>query len=126
MEKGLQLTEQDITKYRREIDNIDLNEKNQILQQSSIIINNLLSNLKLDQFQLILVQEVNALHNIITTTPNLETSIQQRIIFALKYFLQGNDDIPDDIPGVGFIDDLAVVDWVISDIKDQYSHYFQA
>lgn len=126
MEKGLQLTEKDITKYRQEIDNIDLSEKTEILQQSSIKINNLLSNPKLDQFQLILVQEVNALHNIITTTPNLETSIQQKIIFALKYFLQGEDEIPDDIPGVGFIDDLAVVDWVIRDIKDQYSHYFQA
>ena len=126
MEKGLQLTEKDITKYRQEIDNIDLSEKTKILQQSSIKINNLLSNPKLDQFQLILVQEVNALHNIITTTPNLETSIQQKIIFALKYFLQGEDEIPDDIPGVGFIDDLAVVDWVIRDIKDQYSHYFRA
>ena len=126
MEKGLKLTEQDITKYRQEIDNIDLKEKNDILKQSSIKINNLLSNSKLDQFQLILVQEVNALHDIITTTPNLENSIQQKIIFALKYFLQGEDEIPDDIPGVGFIDDLAVVDWVIRDIKDQYSHYFQA
>ena len=126
MDKGLQLTEQDITRYRQEIDNIDLKEKNQILHQSLIKINNLLSKPKLDQFQLILVQEINALHNILSATPNLETSIQQKIIFALKYFLQGEDDIPDDIPGVGFIDDLAVVDWIIRDIKDQYSHYFKA
>ena len=42
MEKGLQLTEKDITKYRKEIDKIDLNEKDQILKQSSIKINNLL------------------------------------------------------------------------------------
>ena len=126
MEKGMQLTKEDINKYRIEIDEIDLKEKDDILKNSLFKINGLLANTKLDQFQVILVQEINALHNILRTNPNLEISIQQKILFALKYFLQGQDDIPDDIPGVGFIDDLAVVDWVIREIKDQYSHYFKA
>ena len=126
MEKGMQLTKVDINKYRIEIDEIDLKEKDDILKNSLFKINGLLANTKLDQFQVILVQEINALHNILRTNPNLEISIQQKILFALKYFLQGQDDIPDDIPGVGFIDDLAVVDWVIREIKDQYSHYFKA
>ncbi len=126
MEKGMQLTKEDINKYRIEIDEIDLKEKDYILKNSLFKINGLLANTKLDQFQIILVQEINALHNILRTNPNLEISIQQKILFALKYFLQGQDDIPDDIPGVGFIDDLAVVDWVIREIKDQYSHYFKA
>ena len=126
MDKVMQLTKNDINKYRIEIDEIDLKEKDDILNKSLIKINSLLGNAKLDQFQIILVQEINALYNILRTNPNLEISIQQKIIFALKYFLQGQDDIPDDIPGVGFIDDLAVVDWVIREIKDQYSHYFKA
>ena len=126
MEKGMQLTKVDINKYRIEIDEIDLKEIDDILKNSLFKINGLLANTKLDQFQVILVQEINALHNILRTNPNLEISIQQKILFALKYFLQGQDDIPDDIPGVGFIDDLAVVDWVIREIKDQYSHYFKA
>lgn len=126
MNKGLQLTEKDIIKYREEIDSIDLNEKNNILSRSLIKLNSLLKNTKLDQFQLVLIQELNILYNILNTTENLETSIQQKIIFALKYFLKSEDDIPDEIPGVGFIDDLAVVDWVIKDIKEQYSHYFHA
>jgi len=126
MDKGIQLTESDVNKYRIEIDEIDLKEKDNILKSSLLKINGLLGNTKLDQFQILLVQEINALHNILRTNPNLEISIQQKILFALKYFLQGHDDIPDDIPGVGFIDDLAVVDWVIKEIKDQYSHYFKA
>lgn len=126
MDKGMQLTKKDVNKYRIEIDAIDLKEKDDILISSQQKINGLLGNTKLDQFQIILIQEVNALHNILKTNPNLENSIQQKILFALKYFLQGQDDIPDDIPGIGFIDDLAVVDWVIREIKDQYSHYFKA
>jgi len=126
MSKGLQLTEKDIIKYREEIDNINLNEKFDIQLKSALKINNMLKHPNVDQYQLILVQEIGILHKILNENFNLETSIQQKIIFALKYFLQGEDDIPDDIPGVGFIDDLAVVDWIIRDIKEQYSHYFQA
>ena len=126
MEKGMKLTESDVNKYRIEIDNVDLHEKDDILQKTQIKLNSLLGNTKLDQFKIILMQEINALYNILKTTPNLEISVQQKILFALKYFLQNQDDIPDEIPGIGFIDDLAVVDWVIREIKDQYSQYFQA
>jgi len=120
------LTENDIRKYRQEIDKVDLNEKIDILHRSEIKLNNMLNHPDVDNFQFVLVQEINILHIMLKTNPNLEKSIQQKIIFALKYFLLGEDDIPDNIPGMGFIDDLAVVDWVIKDIKDQYSHYFQA
>lgn len=126
MEKGIQLTEQDIQKYRKEIDKIDLSDKDRVLMETFIKITKLFENKKLDKFQLVLVQEINGLYNIFKSTPNLEELVQQKIIFALTYFIKGQDDIPDNIPGIGFLDDLAVVDWVIQDIKEQYSHYFQA
>ena len=126
MENSLQLTEEDINKYRKIIDEIDLSEKDKIMTEAVIKITKLFENKKLSQFQLVLVQEINALYNILNTNPNLEKLVQQKIIFAIKYFLKGQDDIPDDIPEIGFLDDLAVVDWIIHDIKDQYSHYFQA
>lgn len=126
MRKGMQLTEQDIQKYRKKIDEIDLSDKDRVLMETFIKITKLFENKKLDKFQLVLVQEINGLYNILKSTPNLEELVQQKIIFALKYFVKGQDEIPDDIPGIGFLDDLAVVDWVIQDIKEQYSHYFQA
>jgi uncharacterized membrane protein YkvA (DUF1232 family) len=126
MDNRLQLTEQDIKKYRKIIDKIDLSEKNIIMTEAIIKITKLFENKNLSQFQLVLVQEINALFNILKTNPNLERLVQQKIIFAIKYFLKGQDDIPDDIPEIGYLDDLAVVDWIIHDIKDQYSHYFQA
>ena len=126
MENNLQLTEEDIKKYRKIIDEIDISEKDKILTEAIIKITKLFENKNLSQFQLILVQEINALCNILRTTPHLEQLVQQKIIFAINYFLKGQDDIPDDIPEIGFLDDLAVVDWIIHDIKEQYSHYFQA
>ena len=126
MNKGIQLVDKDIIKYQKEIDNIDLKDKADILSRSIVKINLLLQNPNIDQFQVVLLQEVNTLYNLLNSNPNLETSIQQKILFALKYFLQGNDDIPDDLPGVGYVDDLAVVDWIIQEIKTQYSKYFQA
>jgi len=126
VKKGLQLTEKDIQIYRQEIDEIDISEKDKILTEAIVKITRLFEHQKLDKFQLILIQEINALYNILRTTPNLEPLVQQKIIFALKYFLTGHDDIHDDIPEIGFLDDLAVVDWVIKDIKAQYSQYFHA
>ena len=126
MKKGIQLVEKDIVRYQKEIDAIELDKKEDILNRSIVKINILLQNPKLDQFQIVLVQEINILYNLLKNNPNLETSIQQKILFALEYFLQGDDDIPDEIPNVGFLDDLAVVEWVIQEIKAQYSQYFRA
>ena len=126
MKNSLRLTENDIKKYQQEIDNIDINEKDEILAEAFVKLTKLFENKKLNRFQLVLAQEINSLHNVLQSTSNLEQSVQQKIIFALKYFIETKDDIPDDIPGIGFLDDLTVVDWVIQDIKEQYSHYFQA
>ena len=126
MKNRLKLTENDIKKYRLEIDNIDISEKDEILVEAFVKITKLFENKKLDQFQLVLAQEINSLHNVLQRSSNLEQLVQKKIIFALKYFLKGQDDIPDDIPGLGFLDDLTVVDWVIQDIKEQYSRYFLA
>ncbi|NHZ84249.1 MAG: DUF1232 domain-containing protein [Planctomycetia bacterium] len=122
----MQLTEKDIQKYRKEINKVNLNTKDNVLKKTFIKITKLLENRNLDQFKLVLVQEINGLYNILKSRPNLEELVQQKIIFALNYFLTSQDDIPDDIPGIGFIDDLAVVDWIIKDIKEQYTDYFQA
>lgn len=126
MTNNLKLTETDIKKYRQEIDEININDKEEILTEAFNKITKLLENQNLGKFQLLLIQEINALYNTIRTNNNLEQLVQQKIIFALRYFIKDQDDIPDDIQGIGFLDDLTVVDWIINDIKQQYSHYFQA
>jgi len=124
--KGLKLTETDISKYRIEIDKIDLAERENVLAESIAKISILLQSKKMDKYQLILIQGVNAIYNILRAKPNLEKLVQQKLIFALKYFIKGNDEIPDSISGIGYLDDLAIINWIIQDVKQQYSHYFYA
>jgi len=45
------------------------------------------------------------------------------IAFALLYFINPFDMIPDFIPGVGYIDDSAVIAMVISGIKNDLENY---
>lgn len=44
-------------------------------------------------------------------------------IVAVVYFLTPTDFVPDFIIGLGFVDDLAVVSWVLSLIKDDLGKF---
>ncbi|MCW3150187.1 YkvA family protein [Stutzerimonas stutzeri] len=45
------------------------------------------------------------------------------VVAALLYFLSPLDAIPDWIPGLGFIDDLAVLGWVMRKWSDELSAF---
>ena len=126
MNKRVQLTEKDKERYRNDIKVIDLSIKDKVLSESTVKLNTLMKIKTSDPYRIAVIQEIYALNNILRSTPNLETSIQQKILFALQYFAQGTDEIPDNIPGIGFLDDAAVIDWIIEDIKEQYSQYYSA
>ena len=42
--------------------------------------------------------------------------IKRRIIFAISYFCNSDDDIPDIVPEIGYLDDAVVARWVIESI----------
>ncbi|GIS72414.1 MAG: hypothetical protein CM1200mP10_19910 [Candidatus Neomarinimicrobiota bacterium] len=44
--------------------------------------------------------------------PIQSIELGQKILFALQYFIDPDDDIPDSIPKLGFLDDAAVVRWM--------------
>jgi uncharacterized membrane protein YkvA (DUF1232 family) len=52
--------------------------------------------------------------------------LRQKILFALQYFIDPDDDIPDSIPKLGFLDDAAVVRWIVDDIIDDNIEIIQA
>lgn len=126
MGKKIQLTEKDIERYRNDIKVIDLSIKEKVLSESLVKLNMLMKIKSADPYKIAVIQEVYALNNILRSSPNLETSIQQKILFALQYFTQSEDEIPDEIPVIGYLDDIAVIDWIIEDIKEQYSQYYSA
>ena len=54
---------------------------------------------------------------------SLPWSTHGLIIFALLYFIMPIDAIPDPIPVLGYVDDAAVVAWVIGCISEDISEY---
>ncbi|MFC1550173.1 DUF1232 domain-containing protein [Candidatus Neomarinimicrobiota bacterium] len=125
-ENSLGLTEEDKHHYQEQINNIELEQKEQILKDAPEKVNMLLRREDLLEYQVTLLKDVTVLYTMLKTIPNLSDIIQKKILFALKYFMDPEDEIPDALPDIGLLDDAVVVHWIVDEIKEEYSHYFSA
>ncbi|SVA66484.1 uncharacterized protein METZ01_LOCUS119338 [marine metagenome] len=114
----IQLTQKDKDRYKKEIEAIDINIENSIMQLIPEKLEILISSPHLDDAQLQLVNDVAKLYQFISAYPIQSKELKQQILFALQYFVDPDDDIPDSIPNLGFIDDAAVVRWILDEIID--------
>jgi hypothetical protein len=114
----IQLTQKDKDRYKKEIEAIDINIENSIMQLIPEKLEILISSPHLDDAQLQLVNDVAKLYEFISAYPIHSKELKQKILFALQYFVDPDDDIPDSIPNLGFIDDAAVVRWILDEIID--------
>ena len=71
-----------------------------------------------------LISDISTLYNLITTRNELTDVAQRRILFALEYFYDSDDDIPDKLPWVGYLDDAVVTRWVLEGLIADYGKYF--
>ena len=115
--KIFQLTEEDKAHYLRLIDKIDLNKSSEIIQSLNLKLENLVSSKKLNTIETDLIKNVSVLLSIYQTHPDLTESIKKRIIFAISYFCDSDDDIPDIVPDIGYLDDAVVARWIIDSIS---------
>jgi len=122
----IQLTAEDQARYREQIKKLDLSLLSKVTDTVPAKIKTLLETQSLNEIQVRLLNDIAQLYTILTSTPELEEDVKRDILFALQYFVEQEDEIPDDIPGIGFLDDYLVVQWVVEEIKEKYSHYFQA
>ena len=114
--KIFELTDEDKAKYQLMIDKIDLSKSSEIINTLNSKLDNLIDLKKLNSIETDLIKNVSVLLNIYQTYPDLTDSIKRRIIFAISYFCNSDDDIPDIVPQIGYLDDAVVARWVIESI----------
>ena len=114
--KIFQLTEEDKAEYNLLIDKIDLNDASKIIDMLNSKLDTMTTSKSLNSIETDLIKYVSVLLNIYQTYPDLTDSIKRRILFALSYFCDSNDDIPDVVPEIGYLDDAVVARWVIGSI----------
>ena len=114
--KIFELTDEDKAKYQLMIDKIDLSKSSEVINTLNSKLDSLIDSKKLNSIETDLIKNVSVLLNIYQTYPDLTDSIKRRIIFAISYFCNSDDDIPDIVPEIGYLDDAVVARWVIESI----------
>ena len=114
--KLFQLTTKDKAQYQKLIDDINLNSSDEVIKTLNVKLDKLIESGKLNDIEVDLIKNVSVLVSIYQTYPDLTDSIRKRILFAISYFCDVNDDIPDIVPEIGYLDDAAVARWVIESV----------
>jgi len=117
--KLFQLTDEDKTHYQEMIKQIDTGHQNSIIKVLGIKIQTMLDEGHLNSVEVELIEDVARLAEILELYPELPETVIKKILFAMSYFIDENDEIPDVIPDYGYLDDVKVVSWVIDDIREQ-------
>ena len=112
-----QLTEKDKDQYKKLIDKIDLDTSDDVISMLNTKVDRLIASDQLNDIEVDLIKNVSVLVSIYQTYPDLTDSIRKRILFAISYFCDENDDIPDIVPEIGYLDDAVIARWVIESIS---------
>jgi len=112
-----QLTEKDKDQYKKLIDKIDLDTSDGVIGMLNAKLDRLIASDQLNDIEVDLIKNVSVLVSIYQTYPDLTDSIRKRILFAISYFCDENDDIPDIVPEIGYLDDAVIARWVIESIS---------
>jgi len=112
-----QLTEKDKDQYKKLIDKIDLDTSDDVISMLNAKLDRLIASEQLNDIEVDLIKNVSVLVSIYQTYPDLTDSIRKRILFAISYFCDENDDIPDIVPEIGYLDDVVIARWVIESIS---------
>ena len=111
------LTQEDKVKYQNQIHGFDLSKKTELMKSVPEKLNDLIQKDTLNSIQVQLINDLVQLYKLLEDNPNMDEEIQKKILFALDYFTNVDDEIPDTIPVFGLLDDLAVIKWIVKGLK---------
>ncbi|MAD52255.1 MAG: hypothetical protein QF847_03790 [Candidatus Marinimicrobia bacterium] len=119
------LTKEDIQKTEQKIAEFDLSREQYVLSVIPQKLESLIQT-NLNDFIVELINDVSRLYNIIMSLQDLDDDLKRRILYALDYFVDKDDEIPDEIPDLGYLDDLVIVRYIVDQIMKDNSELFQA
>jgi|TARA_B100001750_G_C15513974_1_gene605611 uncharacterized membrane protein YkvA (DUF1232 family) len=122
----LQLTDADKARYEKRIEEIDLNDIPMVAKSIPEKIERLIADPDLLDYQIALVSDISKLLNVLLELPEESLLLKKRILFALEYFLEEQDEIPDDSPQIGLLDDYVLVRWVVDNIMADYTELYNS
>ena len=108
------------------IKQIDTSHQNSIIKVLGIKIQTMLDEGHLNSVEVELIEDVARLVEILELYHDLPETVIKKILFAMSYFIDEDDEIPDVIPDYGYLDDVKVVSWVIDEICDQIPNMTRA
>ena len=115
--KLFQITKEDKDHYKKVIQKIDVNNMEIIIKVLGEKIQKIINHGNLNRAEVILIEDIGKLSRILKENLDLPKIVIQKILFAMSYFIDENDEIPDIIPEYGYLDDLTVVNWIMEDIQ---------
>ena len=116
-ENTFTLTQEDKLVYLDQINKFDLSKKKELMKSVPEKLQTLLQNGTLNSIQVQLINDLVHLFKLLEDNPNMDKDIQKKILFALDYFSNVDDEIPDSIPIYGLLDDLAVINWIVKGLQ---------
>ena len=89
--------------------------------QDRTILNTTIKSLEknLNTIEIELINQMSHFVQILESYKNLPDSIIKKILFAMSYFIDDQDEIPDIIPKYGYLDDITVARWIINQINNE-------
>ena len=115
--KLFRITDEDKVHYSDLIEQVKINNKDSIIESLGIKIQDMLDDGNLNSLETELINEMTRLVEILEKTNTLSKLNTKKILFAMSYFIDEDDEIPDIIPNYGYLDDITIVSWIINDIE---------
>ncbi len=119
--KLFKISEKDKVHYKKLINKIDISNKGQLIEVLGKKIQKIINKEKINILEADLIEKMAHLLSILDKFPSLPSDTIKKILFAMSYFIDENDDIPDFIPDLGYLDDISVVNWILEDISEEIS-----
>ena len=119
--KLFKISEKDKVHYKKLINKIDISDKGQLIEVLGKKIQKIINKEKMNILEADLIEKMAHLLRILDKFPSLPSDTTKKILFAMSYFIDENDDIPDFIPDLGYLDDISVANWILEDISEEIS-----